>query len=47
VLVFIHALETRMAALTGYASFYAFSAVWVGDYTTLLFYSAANCYTAV
>ena len=26
-----------MATLTGYASFYAFAAVWVGDNATLLF----------
>jgi hypothetical protein len=36
-----------MAALTGCASFYDFSAVWVGDYATLLFYYVANRYTDV
>lgn len=36
-----------MATLTGYASFYAVSAVWVGDYATLLFNSAANHYADV
>ena len=38
----IHSLGTRMATLTGYASFYALSAVLVGDCATLLFYSAAD-----
>jgi len=36
-----------MVTLTGYTSFYAFSAVWVGDYAILLFYSAANHYADV
>jgi len=44
---FIHSLETRMATLAGYASFYAFSAVWVGDKCNMLFYSAANHYADV